>query len=132
MHRNANLLNEPRITPLREHYLGDFRLVTEMLLAAVGFVLLIACVNVAGLIVARGMARAREAAIRSALGAGRRRLIQQLLSETLLLTACGGILWESRARMGGAQGDAPDDAGCDSIVGRVFPGPCDSRGSRWR
>jgi putative ABC transport system permease protein len=80
---------EPVIMPLREHYLGNFRVVSEVLLGGVGFVLLIACVNAGGLMLGRGTARSRELAIREALGAGRNRLLRELLTESVLLAATG-------------------------------------------
>jgi predicted permease len=90
--RTVNKITSPTVSPLVDWYVGNFRQATTILLGAVGLVLLIACANIAAIMLARGSARAHEMGIRTALGAPRSRLIRQLFTESLLLGALGGSL----------------------------------------
>jgi putative ABC transport system permease protein len=89
-HNDSHAGTSARIVPLQEEVIGSVKPILLVLLAAVAFVLLIACANVASLLLTRSLSRQKEVAIRAALGASRWRVIRQLMTESLLLSVVGG------------------------------------------
>jgi putative ABC transport system permease protein len=97
-HPATNAGWRPEVVPLHEQTVGGVQSQLLLLFGSVGIVLIVACVNVTNLLLARGVARQRELALRSALGAGRGRLLQQVVIETLVLSAAGAIAGVAIAR----------------------------------
>ena len=97
---NSNSGKSTILIPLQEQIVGETRQTLTVLLGAAALVLLIACANVANLLLARSTAREREMVVRAAVGAGRARLVRQLLTESVVLGLAAGVIGIWFARLG--------------------------------
>jgi putative ABC transport system permease protein len=121
---DSNAGKNVAVTRMRDEMVSDFRLTLWIMLAAVGVVLLIACANLANMLLAKSVARTKEVAIRAALGAGRGRIVRQLITESVVMALLAGAvgvllaLWGSRLLVALAPGDVPrlGEAGIDARV----------------
>ena len=119
LHPNTERGLGTSVVPLKQELIGDISGTLLLLLGAVGLVLLIACVNVANLMLARSATRSREYAIRLALGASRRRIAWQAVTESLLLSVTGALLglviarWSVRVALAAAPGTVPRSENID-------------------
>lgn len=122
---DSNAGKNVAVTRLRDQMVSDVRLTLYLMLAAVGVVLLIACANLANMLLAKAVGRTREIAIRAAVGAGRGRIVRQLMTESVVLALIAGALgmalafWGSRVLVALAPADVPRLAEA-SIDGRVL------------